>query len=74
MEGIYLRVLDSRKIPHCTELDVEMNKENDRGLSVLNIFGPTNKKEWTLLINKSKKHEAQFVKFLSIAIIKPFTF
>ena len=37
----------------------------------MKIFGPNNKKEWTLLINKSKKHEAIFVRILSKEIIKP---
>ena len=30
-------VLDSRKVPHGTEVDVEISKENDRGQAVLKI-------------------------------------
>ena len=29
MDGIQFCVLDSRKVPHGTELDVEITKEND---------------------------------------------
>ena len=35
------------------------------------MFGPNSRKECTLMINKSRKHEAKFVKMLAVEIIKP---
>ena len=63
--------MDSRKIPHGIEIDVEISKENDRELAILKIFGPNTKKECTLLGNKSKKHDLKFVKIIAEEVIKP---
>ena len=66
-----MRVMDSRNIPHGVEIDVELNKDKDRGISVLKIFGPNARKECTIVTNKCKKHEVKFVKILALEVIQP---
>ena len=56
MENLQFRILDCRK---ASELDVEISKGKERGIAVLKIFGPNSRKECTLMINKSRKHEAK---------------
>ena len=45
INNIGVRVLDSRKIPHGTEMDVEAEKGGERGFGVVKIFGPNSKKK-----------------------------
>ena len=68
MEHLEFRILDCRK---GSEVDVEISKGTERGIAVLKMFGPNSRKECTLMINKSRKHEAKFVKMLAVEIIKP---
>ena len=63
--------MDARKVPHGIEMDIELSKDKDRGLAVLKIYGPNSKKECTIMINKSKKHDVKYVKILSLEVIKP---
>ena len=71
VESIAFKVLDCRKMNHGNEYDVEVSKEKERGIAVLKIFGPNGKKEHTIMINKSKKHDVKFVELLAIDVIKP---
>ena len=57
LDNVSFKVLDARKVPHGLEYDVEILKENERGIAILKIFGPNTKKGCTLMVNKSKKHE-----------------
>ena len=70
IENLEIQILDSRKGQNGAELDVEMLDKKDRGQAVLKLFGPNSRKECTLMINKSKKHDAKFVKILAVLIIK----
>ena len=71
MYKMQFRVLDSRKGQHGIEVDIEISKDKERGIAVLKIFGPNSKKECTLMITKSKKYEAMYVRLLAVEIIKP---
>ena len=71
VESIAFKVLDCRKMNHGNEYDVEVSKDTERGIAVLKIFGPNGKKEHTIMINKSKKHDVKFVELLAIDVIKP---
>ena len=55
------------------EIDVEIfkEKENERGNAILRFYGPNNKKEQTLLVSKSKKHDFKFVKIIAEEVMKP---
>ena len=44
VETITFKILDCRKMNHGNEYDVEISKDNDRGVAVLKIFGPNGKK------------------------------
>ena len=70
LDSLSFKVLDSRKIPHGLEYDVEVLKEKERGIAILKIFGPNTKKGCTLMVNKSKKHEVKFVEMLALDVIK----
>ena len=70
IDNLEIEILDQRKGQNGAELDVEMIDKKDRGQAVLKIFGPNYRKECTLMINKSKKHDAKFVKILAVLIIK----
>ena len=63
-------VLDSRKVPHGTEYEVEMTKNKERGVAILKIFGPNPKKGATLMTNKSKRYDIKFVDILTFDIVK----
>ena len=71
IESITFKVLDSKKINHGYKYEVEIIKEKDKGVAVLKLFGPNGKKEHTIMINKSKKHDIKFVEMLAMEIIKP---
>ena len=49
-EKVTFKVLDSRKAPNGNEYDIEVSKEKEkeRSMPVLKIFGPTKKKGATL--------------------------
>ena len=70
LSNVSFRVLDSRKMPHGVEYDIETLKEKDSGVSVLKIYGPNPKKGCTVMIMKSKEHDAKFVGILASGIIK----
>ena len=65
-----IEVLDARKIPHGVDYDVEITKNNDRGQVNMKIYGLSTKKGFSVIINKSKKYEARFVKVFAEDVIK----
>ena len=68
--NVSFTVLDSRKVPHGTEYEVEMTKNKERGVAILKIFGPNPKKGATLMTNKSKRYDIKFVDILTFDIVK----
>ena len=68
--NVSFKILDSRKVPHGTEYEVEVTKNKDRGVAILKIFGPSPKKGATLMTNKSKRHDIKFVEILTFDIVK----
>ena len=68
--SVSFKVLDSRKVPHGMEYEVEISKDKERGVAILKIFGPSAKKGCTLMINKSKKFEVKFVEILTFDVVK----
>ena len=69
MKTLTFKVNDNRKTKYGSEIDVEITKNKEKGIAVLKIFGP--KKESTIMINKSKKHDVKYVKILAVEVIKP---
>ena len=68
--NVSFKVLDSRKVPHGMEHEVELSKDKERGVAILKIFGPSAKKGCTLMINKSKKFDVKFVEILAFEVVK----
>ena len=62
--------MDTRKMPHGIEYDIECVKNKEKGISVLKIYGPNPKKGCTVMINKSREYENKFVSLLADDIIK----
>ena len=70
VNNVTFKVLDDRKMPHGMEYDVVSTKNKERGVSVLKIYGPNQKKGCTIMICKSREHEKKFVSILGNDIIK----
>ena len=64
------RVLDSRKGTHVLEYDIETEYENEKGVAVLKVYGPTPKKGATVMVSKSKEYEVKFVERLALNVLK----
>ena len=47
------------------EINVEMKKDNNRGVASLKIFGPSKKKGCTIMVTKLKKHDMKLVEMLA---------
>ena len=68
--NVSFKILDSRKVPHGTEYEVEVTKNKERGVAILKIFGPSPKKGATLMTNMSKSYDTKFVDILTFDIVK----
>ena len=70
VNNVLFKVMDTRKMPHGTEYDIESTKNKDKGISVLKVYGPNQKKGCTVMICKSREYDNKFVSTLAIDIIK----
>ena len=68
--NVNFKVLDSQKVPHGVEHEVELIKNKEKGVAILKIFGPSTKKGCTLMMNKAKKNDTKFVDILTFDIVK----
>ena len=68
--NVTFKVLDSLKVPHGVEHEVQICKDKEKGIAILKIFGPSTKKGCTLMTNKAKKQETKFVDILTFDIVK----
>ena len=71
--GVKYTVLDARKKGAGIEAEVavETKKVGERGVAVLEMMGPNNRKEFVVMITKSKSSESKFVVILTEKILKP---
>ena len=60
-------VLEERNIPHGVEFLIKIQD----GRAVVKFFGPNSKEEYSLVVNKSKKNDVEFVEKLTKSVIKP---
>ena len=56
VNNVTFKVLDDRKMPHGMEYEIESTKDKERGVSVLKIYGPNQKKGCTIMICKSREN------------------
>ena len=72
VNNVTFKVLDVRTMPYGMEYDVQSTKDKERGVSVLKIYGPNQKKGCTIMICKSREYEKKFVSILGNDIVKHF--
>ena len=70
MENIQFKVVDSSKIPHGNEYEIQVVKDKEKGLAKIKIYGPNNKKGSSIVVNKAKNQDLKFVSVIGIEIIK----
>ena len=70
INNVSFKVLDVRELQHGIEYDIQCSKNNEKGVSVLKIYGPNPKKGCTIMICKSREHKNKFVSMLSNDVIK----
>ena len=69
-----LIVLDARNKGIELEVDIQMNdkeKDNNRGVAIVKLYGPNKRKENTVTITKSKQSDIKFVTLMAQKVIKP---
>ena len=70
ISNVNFKDLDSKKVPHGMEHKIKVTNNNESGIAIFKIFGPTTKKGCTLMTNKAKKSDTKFVEILTIDIVK----
>ena len=70
VNNVSFKVLDIREMQHGVEYDIHCSKNQEKGVSVLKIYGPNPKKGCTVMVCKSREHENKFVSILSQDVIK----
>ena len=72
INGIDVKVLDSRMNGNGNEIDIEIVEKGNRGIAVLKLYGPSLKKDKNVvMINKNKESDAKYVTILAEKVIKP---
>ena len=62
INGIDVKVLDSRMNGNGNEIDIEIVEKGNRGIAVLKLYGPSQKKDKNVvMINKNKESDAKYV-------------
>jgi hypothetical protein len=71
IKGSAFKVLDDRKNGVGIDVEIEMVENNVRGIAILRLFGPNNKKENVVIVSKCKDSDYVFVTALAEKITKP---
>ena len=71
IDGIDLKVLDSRKKGVELEIEVEIIDGKNKGIAILKLYGPNKKKENVVTVTRCKGNDAEFVEILAQKILKP---
>ena len=69
IDDVTFKILDSRKKSNEIEYDIEVCKDNERGVAAMKIFGPKEKKGCTILLNKSKKYDVKYLNILTFGAV-----
>ena len=71
VNNIDVKVVDSKKIPHGIERDIELTKQNESGKAKLKIYDQNAKKKHiSLVVNRSKESEVKFLDILANDVVK----
>ena len=70
INGIEIKVLDSRKKGIEIEKDIEIVDGNEKGVVMLKLYGPNKKKESVVTVSRSKGQDPKFVVILVEKILK----
>ena len=68
--NIACKILDFKNVNYGMEYEVKIIKGKDRGNALLKIFGPNNKKDYTIQIIKVKKNDMKFAEILAKDFVK----
>ena len=72
VNGIQIKVLDSRKNGTAQDIEIECVKNSNRGIAVLKLYGPSSKKKQNVvMVTKSKESDSKYVTMLAQSVIKP---
>ena len=63
--------MDNRTNGAELNIEIEVTDNDNRGIAVLKLYGPSKKKEYVILITKSKQSDYKFITILAKNIIKP---
>ena len=69
VNGVKINVKDSRIIGAELAIDIECSQNNNRGLAVLKLYGPSTKKQNVIMATKSKGSDAKYVVMLAEKVI-----
>ena len=71
INGVQIKVLDSRIIGAELAIDIECTENKSRGIAVLKLYGPSTKKQNVIMATKSKGSDVQHVITLAEKVIEP---
>ena len=72
LNNISFNISETRTIPHGVEYDFEVNKDEEKGFTLVKIYGPNKKKkQFSIVVTKSKKSDSKFVEIATTEIIIP---
>ena len=71
INGVKVEVLDSRIVGAELAIEIACTQNNNRGIAVLKLYGPSTKKQNVVMATKSKGSDQKYVKLLAETIIEP---
>ena len=68
---IKIEVLDAKPLGGALQVTVAMTNKKERGIALIDFWGPNKRKECTIMIKKSKDYDELFVNILAKQVIQP---
>ena len=68
---IKIDVLDAKPLGGALQVTVAMTNKKERGIALVDFWGPNKRKECTIMIKKSKDYDELFVNILAKQVIQP---
>ena len=72
LNDVSIKVSEVGTIPHGTEYDVDVIKDEEKGSAIVKIYGPNKKKkQYSIVVSKCKKSDSKNVEIVTKDIIIP---
>ena len=68
---IKIDVLDAKPLGGALQVTIAMTNKKERGIALVDFWGPNKRKECTIMIKKSKDYDELFVNILAKQVIQP---